>query len=131
MFYIKFSLTPTIFDDHILISLHYDVRRFVQKQHMLRIQLYGSATWFRHIRRKNHSNERLYDRMITRVHVITKRERTLAPAVAGCIPGGLDDPLVPAEVPEPDVQLVTCARRITSPFPVSFESSVNVEECLD
>ena len=48
---------------------------------MLRIQLYRSATWFRHIRRKNHSNKRLYDRMITCVHVITKREQTLSLAI--------------------------------------------------
>lgn len=91
-------------DRHVLIVLQHHLILFIQIEHRYRAERGRHATRLRHHARLGRINECLHDRVIRRVQMVCQRKRAITVAVEGVVSGRRDDPIVPADVREVDVE---------------------------
>lgn len=91
-------------DRHVLIILQHYLILLVQIEHRYRAECGRHATRLRHHARLGRVNEGLHDRVIRRVQMVRQRKRAITVAVEGVVSGRRDDPIVPADVREVDVE---------------------------
>ena len=97
-------MTAARLDGHVLVLLEDDITVVIKEEDHDGRQLGGSTARLGDRVRVGQVDQRLHDGVIRRVHRIRQREGTLSRTVEGSIAVRSDDPILPPEVPEGDVQ---------------------------
>lgn len=102
-------VAATSSDHHVAVFLENDVRAVVEVEHRDGIELRGGTAGFRNCLWVNEMNKCLHNGMVCGVHVGVQREGTLSLAIVCCISFWSNDPVLPPQVSETDVELMLLA----------------------
>ena len=97
-------MAAAAFDYHVSVLLQIDVCFVEEIQDRNRTEFSWSATGLRHFRRLHQMDESLHNSVVCRIHVRVQWEIAFATAVECAITVRCDDPILPFEVLETDVQ---------------------------
>lgn len=97
---------------HVLVLLQDDVGVVVKEEHGYGVEFGGGAARLWYILRVHEVHQRLYDGMVGGIHVSIQGEGTLSIAVVGSVAFRGDNPVLPAQLSEANIQLVFLARRL-------------------
>ena len=98
------STASASLDDHVVIVFKDDLVVLVDVEHRDRRELGGHATCAWNCRWIHRMNQRLHDGVVCCVEVVRQWERTVTVAVVSVVAGRGDDPVIPPDVTEIDVE---------------------------